>query len=172
MVVINLMVLGCSLFQCMAVYELCMSFAESCFPLGCPGAVGELETFPAMSCRALSGEDKWWWWRQPPVGMSQVACSSQTHACANCAASGCLSSFRIWEISCLIKGKGMAKTGDDELLWKQGIPGRGGASRPMNVVPGNSEPAKAWNYYHPGKRFACLPDHTDMLVPIKERNLP
>lgn len=37
----------------------------------------------------------------------------------------------------------MAKTGDDELLWKQGIPGRGGASRPMNVVPGNSEPAKA-----------------------------
>lgn len=39
--------------------------------------------------------------------------------------------------------EGTAKTGDDELLWKQGIPGRGGAGRPTNAVPGNSEPAKA-----------------------------
>lgn len=101
----------------------CMSFAESCLFSLIPWSTrwaGKLPCYEVKrsqqrrpsdgGCNSLQWESIKW--HAPP---KQVLMQTVLHLDA-------VSSFCIWELSCLIKGKGKSKTGDGELLWEQRHP--------------------------------------------------
>lgn len=118
MVARNLMGHGHSLFQCLGARELCRVL---------PFLTATLEHQVGWEPSLLRGEAlsraaEWQWLQQPALGKYKWRAPPKPVLTQTVLHLDAVSSFGIWELSCLIKRKGKTKTGDGELLWEQRHP--------------------------------------------------